>query len=333
MREKSLTAVRSIQEARRGLFACVIVALSAAFLADQYRMPILLVALLLGMASAFVVEHPGSRAGVDLASGTILRVGVALLGFRVLAGDVITLGWSTMAMLAGAAAVTIAGGMVLARLLKLDGKLGALSGGAVAICGVSAAIAISAVMPRSRAMDQYLAVTVVTVTVFGSVAMILYPVLVQAVGLDPLHAGIFLGASIHDVSHVVGAGYSVSPSVGDFAVLVKMVRVVLLVPVVWAFHALFRSDLHREPGSPKLTLPWFLIGFVLVAAISSLGFVPDSVRQLSDRLSQGCLLVAMVAIGMKTSVSALLATGWRSVLLVLGESLLIGALALAWCVF
>jgi uncharacterized integral membrane protein (TIGR00698 family) len=323
---------RSLREKWHGLFVCLIVALSAAFLAGQYRTPVLLMALLLGMSSGFIREYPGCRAGIDFAAGTVLRCGVALLGFRVVASDMVALGWTTVVMLVVAAFATIGSGILLAKLLKLDRQLGALSGGAVAICGVSAAIAISSVMPRSKAMDQYLAITIVTVTVFGSIAMVFYPALVHLLGFDTIPAAVFLGASIHDVSHVVGAGYSVAPEVGDLAVLTKMVRVALLVPVVWGFYRVFRADVPAGSGGSKWPLPWFLLAFVTIAALSSLGLVTDAIRDISEHTSRWLLIVAIVALGMKTSVRALASTGWRPVVLVLGESLLLGMLVLAWCV-
>lgn len=325
-------AVRSAREKRHGLLLCLIVALSAEFLASQYQTPVLLIALLLGMASASLAENPASRPGVEFAAGAVLRLGVALLGFRVVVGDLVALGWTTVALLAIGACITIAAGILLARALKLDGKFGALSGGAVAICGVSAAIAISSVMPRSKSMDQHLAITIVTVTVFGSMAMVFYPALVKWLGLDMMPAAVFLGASIHDVSHVVGAGYSVSPHVGDMAVLAKMIRVVLLVPVVWAFFWVFRAEVQEGDQRRKWPLPWFLAAFVGFAAISSLDIVPDPVTGFVDGASRWFLVVAIAALGMKTSVRALLSTGWRPIALVFGESVLLGMLVLAWCI-
>ncbi len=322
----------SIFDLHRGMFVCIAVALAAAFLAGQYRIPILLLALLLGMTSGFIAEYPLCRPGVDFASGTVLRLGVALLGLRILIGDVVSMGWWTVAALAATTCVTIGSGILLARVLGLDRKLGALSGGAVAICGASAAVALSAVMPRSKVMDRHVAVTIVTVTVFGSAAMISYPAIAQFFGLDALRAGVFLGASIHDVSHVVGAGYSVSESVGNTAVLAKMVRVVLLAPIVCVFYCVFKSEFRRDAGSPRVALPWFLFVFASLATISALGLVPNGVRQLAERISGDCLVIAIVAIGMKTSTSGLIAAGWRAVVLVLGESVLLGALALAWCI-
>jgi uncharacterized membrane protein YadS len=122
----------------------------------------------------------------------------------------------------------------------------------------------------------------------------------------------------------------VSPSVGDFAVLAKMIRVILLMPVVWGFYWAFKPALRGDSVSPRVPLPWFLIAFAAIAAVSTLGLVPDAVRQFSDGLSRWCLVVAIVALGMKTSISALISTGWRPVVLVLGESVLLGALVLAW---
>ncbi|HEX2138646.1 MAG TPA: putative sulfate exporter family transporter [Woeseiaceae bacterium] len=325
-------AMAAILPIWRGLFVCLIVALSAAFLASQYHAPVLLFALFLGMSAGFLAEHPANRPGVEFAAGTVLRCGVALLGFRVAIDDLVSLGWDTAAMLAMAACITIAGGVLIAKFLRLGGQFGALSGGAVAICGVSAAVAISSVMPRSKLLDQNLAMTIVAVTVFGSIAMVFFPALVKLAGFSAMDAGIFLGGSIHDVSHVVGAGYSVSPEVGDVAVLTKMIRVAMLIPVVWGFFLFFRAAVPANGSRGKWPVPWFLVAFVAFATMSSIGAAPELVRQLSDSTSRGFLVVAIAALGMKTSLPALLSTGWRPIVLVFGESVLLGVLVLAWCV-
>lgn len=325
-------AIQAVRTRWHGFFLSLIIAAAAAFLGSQYDTPVLLIALLLGMSSGFLAEDPASVPGIEFAAGPVLRCGVALLGLRVVFGDLVALGWSTVAVLAVAACVTIGCGVLLAKLIGLDKDFGALSGGAVAICGVSAAIAISSVMPRSKAMDQHLAITIVTVTVFGSLAMVFYPALVRLADFDTLSAAVFLGASIHDVSHVVGAGYSVSPEVGDLAVLAKMIRVVMLVPVVWGFFWVYRGRTTAGDAGGKWPLPWFLILFAGLAVVASFDLVPDAVRQASDSASRWLLIVAIAALGMKTSPGAMLATGWRPVLLVFGESTLLGALVLVWTV-
>jgi uncharacterized integral membrane protein (TIGR00698 family) len=313
-----------------GLLSCAVVAFAALFLAQNYGAPVMLFALLLGMSANFLYEDGRCIPGIDFAASTVLRVGVALLGARVLVSDFVELGWSTAALVVAGVVMTILAGVAMARLLGLDRRLGMLSGGAVAICGISAAMTLSAVMPRDRETEQYTLLTVVTVAAFGAVAMVSYPVLAQWLGLDVDDAGLFLGASIHDVSHVVGASFNISPEVGYAAMIVKMLRVALLVPVAWVFLWVFRNHQDaREQGAPA-PLPLFLVAFFVLVLVNNLGLIPESVALQLDHLSRACFVLAIVALGMKTSFKGLLAVGWRPLALVLFESLFLGALVLAW---
>ena len=156
------------------------------------------------------------------------------------------------------------------------------------------------------------------------------PVLAQWLGLDVAGAGLFLGASNHDVSHVVGASFNISPEVGYAAMIVKMLRVALLVPVAWVFLWLFRNhDNARGQGGPA-PLPLFLVAFFVLVLVNNLGLIPETVAVQLDHLSRACFVLAIVALGMKTSFKGLLAVGWRPLALVLFESLFLGALVLAW---
>ena len=131
-------------------------------------------------------------------------------------------------------ATTIVVGFLLARRLGLSPMFGVLSGGAVAICGASAALAIASVLPPSDTRERDTILTVVSVTALSTLAMILYPVFATSIGLDHKQAGIFIGGTIHDVAQVVGAGYSISNETGDIATYVKLLRVAMLLPAVFA---------------------------------------------------------------------------------------------------
>jgi uncharacterized integral membrane protein (TIGR00698 family) len=314
----------------QGILSCVMVALAASFLSQNYSAPVMLFALLLGMSVNFLYENETCSEGIDYCASTILRVGVVLLGSRILFTDVLDLGWGTMLMVIAGVACTISFGALLARLLKLDYRFGMLSGGAVAICGISAAMTLSSVMPKNRDVEQYTLLTVVMVATFGAVAMVAYPVFADWLGLDVIEAGVFIGGSIHDVSHVVGASYAMSPEVSDVAMVVKMLRVALLIPVAWIFLAVFRRERAGGTDTGKIALPFFLVAFVVLVLINNLGLIPVTVAQLSDELSRACFVLAIVALGMKTSFKGLLTVGWRPMMLVLAESCFLGLLVLGW---
>lgn len=222
-----------------GLFVCILVALATTFIADHYGGPTLLYALLFGMALHFLSETERCQPGIEFTARTVLRLGVALLGARMTYTQVEALGIGPVALVILAVVVVIISGNIMAKMLGLQRDFGLLSGGSVAICGASAALALSAVMPRHETHERNTILTVVGVTTLSTIAMVAYPLVVTALNLFPTQAGIFLGGTIHDVAQVVGAGYMVSEQTGDISTLIKLMRVAMLVPVVIFFYLVF----------------------------------------------------------------------------------------------
>ena len=249
-----------------GIAAVLLIAVASQFLATNYGAPVLVFALLLGMAMNFLYRQEHTRAGVDLCATQVLRAGVGLLGAGIAVSDIAAIGVSGLGVLLGGMAVTIALGPVLAKMLGLNRDFGLLSSGAVAICGVSAALTLSSVMPKSEEQSKFTLLTVIMVTTIGAIAMVLYPIIVQTLELTPQQAGYFLGGAIHDVSHVAGAGFALSETVGVEAMTVKMVRVAMLIHIAWCFLLLF----NRHQGADvSLKPPLFLIGFIALALLNS----------------------------------------------------------------
>lgn len=310
-----------------GLLVCVTIALASTFISDHYGGPTLLYALLFGMAFHFLAEEGRCVAGIDVAARTILRFGVALLGLRITLEQITALGVGPVLIVITGVATTITVGALLARALRLERDLGLLTGGAVAICGASAALALSAVMPRHEHAERNTILTVVGVTTLSTMAMVLYPLLVRALGLADADAGVFLGGTIHDVAQVVGAGYLISPAAGEVSTFVKLMRVAMLVPAVLCFTLLFRGQ-AGSGRSGGLTLPGFLVAFVALVLVNSLGLVPAAVAQAASDLSRWCLVTAIAALGIKTSLQKLAVVGWRPVALMVGETLFLALLVL-----
>jgi uncharacterized integral membrane protein (TIGR00698 family) len=204
-----------------------------------------------------------------------------------------------------------------------------MSGGAVAICGASAALAISSVMPKSKDLERNTIFTVVSVTTLSTVAMIFYPILSGLIGFTDHEAGVFFGGTIHDVAQVVGAGFSVSQEAGDTSTIVKLLRVTMLLPVVLVFTMLFKKE-RGEDGARPATIPTFLIAFAALVAVNSTGLVPDVIMSVLGDVSRWCLVTAIAALGMKTSFKALALVGWKPVLLVVAETLLMAAFVLTY---
>lgn len=308
-----------------GLSACFVVAMAARFLSDHYSAPVMLFALLLGIAFHFLAEDGACQKGIAVASTTILRIGVALLGIRISVEDIVRLGVSSVIVVAIGSSLTVLFGIALARAMKLRG-LGVLTGGAVAICGASAALAISAVLPRNPLSERNTIFTVIAVTTMSTMTMVLYPIIASFLGLSESETGLFLGATIHDVAQVVGAGYSVSVNSGDIATFTKLLRVALLVPLVFCLSLTVRSGSEEKRRVPRL--PGFLVGFAVLVGLNSLGLFPETVVSTASQISAWCLVIAIAALGMKTSFKELAQIGVRPIALVVTETAFIALLCL-----
>lgn len=303
-----------------GLLVTALVAMAAAFLGSHYKGSMLLFALLLGLALHFISEDVRCLAGIQFASGTVLRLGVALLGLRLTIEHVGALGWQTVLALLCSVLLTVLMGLVLAKLLKIESSLGLLIGGATAICGASAALAIASVLPKYPHLERDTALTVVGVTTLSTLAMVTYPLITHWLGFDALMSGKFIGATIHDVAQVVGAGYSLSPEAGDAATITKLMRVAFLMPVLVIISLVVRGQIARQqtgaaPGPKTPLLPWFTVVFVALMLLNSTGWVPAMVQAGASDLSQGFLVLAIAGVGLKTSLKDVTQMGWRPILM------------------
>lgn len=310
-----------------GVLLSLTLALAASFVAASQGGPSVLYALLLGMAFNFLASDIRFAEGIAFSARSILRIGVALLGGRITLEQISALGWHTLAGIAAAVALTIGFGLVAARALGLKQRFGVLSAGATAICGASAAAAISAVLPRYPDHERDTAFTIIGITALSTLAMVLYPVLARFIGFDATDTGIFLGGTIHDVAQVVGAGYSVGHETGDVATIIKLWRVALLVPTVLTVALLARRvPVETEGGptgkSPPL-VPFFLIAFVVLVGINSAGFLPTWAGGAMGDASRWCITLSIAALGVKTSLQALGKVGARAVGLMAAETLLL----------
>jgi uncharacterized integral membrane protein (TIGR00698 family) len=311
-----------------GVVISFTIGFAAIFLSEHYGAPGILFALLLGMSLNFLAEEPRLAPGITFAGSQVLRIGVALLGFQVAVEDLFNLGASPVIFIAICTLLTIAFGIVAARICGLKGRFGLVSGGSVAICGASAAVAISSVLPQDKDNHADCALVVIGVTTLSTVVMIVYPLLSTALALPDAAAGFFFGATIHDVAQVVGAGYSVSETSGEHAVLIKMIRILLLVPVVLAISFVYT----RTPGEGKRAalVPGFLVAFIGFMFLGNITTVPAEWLDATNRFSQYCIVAAIAAIGMKTELPRLIELGWKPVALIVFESLFLAGMCLTY---
>jgi uncharacterized integral membrane protein (TIGR00698 family) len=325
-----------------GALLAVVIAMAATLVSTLHGGPQLLYALVFGVAFHYLSSDPKVQPGIEFCSRQVLRLGIGLLGARITTAQIAGLGWSTASIVITAVLTTLLIGFFLSKRLGLSREQGVLTGGSVAICGASAALAISSVLPRTKDNEQFTLMVVVTVTVLSTVAMVSYPLLATALDMPPNLAGLFLGGTIHDVAQVVGAGYMIDPPTGDYATIVKLFRVVMLAVVVVAVSALFKSERARaesalvaaangnhSPPAKQPLVPWFLWVFVAFVVLNSVGAVPSEVGKSLGDVSRLCLVVAIAALGVKTSVQQLTKAGRLPFILLLVETLWLAVFVLA----
>jgi uncharacterized integral membrane protein (TIGR00698 family) len=292
-----------------GLSVTVVAGLAAAYIADHYGAPLMLMGLLFGLAFNFANSDPKLQPGLGFASRSLLRWGIILMGFRITFAEIASLGPWTFAAIAGNVALVIAAGIIAARVLRLGTAFGLLCGGAVAICGASAALAFAALLGEKRASQAQLTLTLVGIAAASATAMSIYPVLVSMLGFSDAQSGFVMGASIHDVAQALGAGYSISDSAGETATIVKLTRVALLVPALF-LAALFIRDEDGASGA-KGHFPTFVIGFLGAVMVNSFVPIPPIATRLASDAASAMLLLAVVATGIRSPMQLLLRQGWR----------------------
>jgi len=299
--------------------------MAATLISTLHGGPQFLYALLFGVAFHHLSHDLKSQPGIEFCSRTVLRVGVALLGARITASQIVGLGWETAAIIIAAVVTTLLCGVLLGRYMGMNRAQSVLSGGSVAICGASAALAISAVLPQNKDSERFTLMVVVTVTVLSTVAMVIYPLLVKLLELPPELAGLFLGGTIHDVAQVVGAGYMLNPETGDYATIIKLFRVSMLAVVVIVISSLFKKERELAQdgavAAKQPLVPWFLWVFIVLVIVNSTGGVPLALQTGLNDVSRACLVVAIAALGLKTSFRKLSKAGWRPFGLLLVETL------------
>ncbi|WP_293900134.1 putative sulfate exporter family transporter [Phenylobacterium sp.] len=308
-----------------GLAVTLLATLAAAYVSDHYGAPLTLMCLLFGLALNFLSADPRLAVGLAFASRTLLRWGIVLVAARVTLTQIAQLGPVALLAVVAIVAVTLATGVLAARALGFTAAFGALCGGAVAICGASAAMAFASLLGERRASQAQLTLVLVGISAMSAVAMTLYPVLAHHFGLSETQAGFMLGASIHDVAQTLGAGYAFSQIAGQTATIVKLARVALLAPAMMAV-AVF---IPREPGAKiaEHVLPWFVIGFFGLAAVNSLGVIPAAAADVSVKASTWLLACAVTATGIRSQMQALTQEGPRPLLAIVAATL--AALALS----
>ncbi|WP_238163490.1 YeiH family protein [Kribbella capetownensis] len=287
--------------------------------------------IVLGVLAGLVIPALRSeqcRPGYDFAAKNLLQVSIVVLGTGLSLQQVAQVGASSLPVMLGTLALALGGAWVFGRLLGVRGDTQTLIGVGTAICGGSAIAAATAAIGAKRSSVAYALATIFT---FNVVAVLAFPPLGHLMGLSPEAFGLWAGTAINDTSSVVAAGYAYSADAGDQALVVKLTRSLMLVPIVLTLVVLKsrrdartadRENPDREnPDRPRTRLPWrrlvpvFLIGFVVAAGLRSAGLVPDGWLPTLSLIGTCLITSALVAIGLSLRPRELRDAGPRPLLL------------------
>ncbi|MEJ7935452.1 putative sulfate exporter family transporter [Sphingobium sp. AN558] len=317
----------SLRDYWPGLSVTAAAVLAASFLSGHYGAPLALMGLLIGLSLSFLNQDVRLRKGLGLASHTLLRVGIMLVGLRITASQIADLGPVALGAVAIITAATLVSGMIFARMLGFNTGFGTLAGGAVAICGASAAAALAVVLDTRRQNPAHLSIVLVGIAAVSAIGMSLYPMLGHVLNLNDQQAGFFLGASIHDVAQSLGAGYSYSERAGETATIVKLSRVALLMPVL----AIVAYAVAKSAGERRMIgkVPWFLVGFLVLVIVNSTIAIPPVAGTALSSLASILIAAAITAAAISSPLASLLTTGLKPFMVIVGASLVALILSLA----
>ncbi|AWK87236.1 YeiH family protein [Azospirillum thermophilum] len=291
----------------------------------------LVLAVGLGMAVRGAAGVPDSlRPGLSFAVRPLLRLAVVLLGAQLTVGQVMGLGGAGLAVVAASLAASLWFSAWLGRRLGVEQRLARLIGAGTSICGASAVLAVNSV---TRAEEEDVAYAIACVTLCGTAAMLLYPLLAGPLGLDAHGFGLWAGASIHEVAQAVATAFQDGSEAGEVGTVAKLSRVLLLAPVVIGL-GLAASRTAVAPAADGTVakrppvVPGFVAGFLLLIALNSLGLLPGWVRAAAGMVAPVLLTMALAAMGLDANPAALRAKGLRPFLLAVGASLFLALFSL-----
>ena len=296
------------KEFLHGILIILLFALAAFYIGDfevvkSMSFSPMIVGIVLGMiyANTLRAALPATfTPGIQFCSKRVLRLGIILYGFRLTLQDVTEVGIPAIIVDALMVTITICGGVMVGKWLKMDKEISLLTSVGAGICGAAAVLGAESAL---RVKPYKTAVAVSTVVIFGTISMFLYPVLYRngVFSISPELMGIFTGASVHEVAHVVGAGNAMGESVGSVAIIVKMIRVMMLVPVLLVISYTVARKASQSDAPGKINTPWFAILFLVVIVLNSFIPLSDSIRNGINTFDTFLLTMAMTALGAETS--------------------------------
>ena len=321
-----------IKDYSPGLLVCILAGILAAYISEITMTPVMLLAIIIGLLLHVLNSVSILKDGINWSSRGLIYAGVALMGLRIDLTDLSQVGFMAPLFVILTLITTLLVGYAIARALGQSKDFSILMSGAVGICGVSAAAAICSALEDNPLRDAQLAITIAGITVLSTLAMLLYPFVSNALNLNILESGIFMGGGIHNVSQAVGAGYAVSNEAGDLAVIFKLIRVSMLLPVIIIISLVWgKSSSTPYPNvrsKLKASTPPFLIVFCLLALLSCLNIVPDLAKNAGNISAYWALIVSLVAIGIKTDTKLVMKVGTKPLTIMTLTTAFMGAMLL-----
>ena len=315
-----------------GLLVCILAGILAAHISKITMIPVMLLAIIIGLLLHVLNSVSILKDGINWSSRGLLYTGVALMGLRIDLTDLSQVGFMAPLFVILTLITTLLVGYAIARALGQSKDFSILMSGAVGICGVSAAAAICSALEDNPLRDAQLAITVAGITVLSTLAMLLYPFISNALNLNILESGIFMGGGIHNVSQAVGAGYAVSNEAGDLAVIFKLIRVSMLLPVIIIISLVWgkgsSTPYPNVRSKLKASTPPFLIVFCLLALLSCLNIIPDLAKNAGNISAHWALIISLVAIGIKTDTRLVMKVGAKPLTIMTLTTAFMGAMLL-----
>lgn len=328
------------------LFSCAAFYIGEAQVLKEISFSPMIIGIILGMLYANSLRNHLPETwvpGIQFCSKKILRLGIILYGFRLTFQDVVNVGMAGIAVDSIIVAVTILGGIYIGKLMKMDKDIALLTSIGSGICGAAAVLGAESTI---QTKPYKTAVAVATVVIFGTISMFLYPIAYRSGWLDltPQQMGIFSGATLHEVAHAVGAGNAMGQEISNVSIIVKMIRVMMLVPVLlilgyWvAKKAKSGMNADGSVQKTKVAVPWFAVGFLAVIGFNSFDLLPVPVVDAINYVDTFLLTMAMAALGAETSIDKFKKAGakpfilafWLYVWLIFGGYMLAKYLAPIW---
>lgn len=333
-----MNETKQLGEKFRGVFPGVILAVLIAFVARGLETIIpgdfigaTVLAILLGMIvnQFYPIEKTPLNEGIQFTSKRVLKFAIILLGGSLNIATILEVGQMTLVVLVFTLLTAFGGGYLLGKVLGLDWKFSSLISAGTGICGGSA---ISAVAPVIEAEDHQVSYAMTNVFLFDMFMIVLFPLFGQWLEMSDVTYGLWAGTAINDTSSVVAAGYAFSEAAGDFATMVKLTRTLAIIPVVIIFTFIQlrvkRKNTQTSEGGEvgmnlKSVFPWFIVGFLALVTLNSIGLVPVAVSQVFKDFSKFLMIVALAAIGLKTDLGKMKQSGFKPMIHGITTSLLV----------